>query len=353
MTFLGLEHLVEKGEGLKQALLCLSLKGTYPSKLLKAIQDPELWRKVRPSHPEKDPLYQDWIKKEDQGYWTLALDEPAYPKMLLDIPDPPPLLYGVGDPSCLNQFSLALVGTRKSSSYGRTHAWQIGKDLAQAGAVIVSGLAYGIDSVGHRAALEVGQKTVAVLGTAIDRVYPASHQDLAQDIARQGCVISEYGPGFPSRPFHFLERNRIISGLARGLVVIEAGERSGTLNTASHAGDQGRDLFCLPGNVDQARSVGTNWLIQQGASLVMSAEDIIAAYPYDLGKREEDGQADKVSKLEGAAKSIYRALQPGPLGPAPLMAITGLEPGELWEVLAQLEGLGLIDLTPSGLYKIH
>lgn len=353
--FQGRDQLVERGETLRKQLIALSLQGTYPEKLLTLAQDPQAWAEALPAAETQKALDRDWQAWEGRGYWALSLDDDLYPALLRQLPDPPLLLFGRGDPTCLSAFCLAQIGTRKASSYGQKYAWQFAYDLAAQGAVIVSGLASGIDSIGHRAALEAGGKTIAVLGTAIDNIYPAHHQDLAQAITTQGCIISEFAPGFHTQAYHFLQRNRIISGLAQGVVIIEAGARSGTLNTAHHAAAQGKDLFCLPGNVDLPRSAGTNWLIQQGAGLVCSAEDIMAAYPLQWPDPKDRTQTkdpeETLPPLTKQEKALYAKLLQAPLSIEELLAQTQLQPGDLWLLLTQLEALDLVQLNSMNCYE--
>lgn len=172
--------------------------------------------------------------------------------------------------------TVAIVGSRKPTSYGREVAQRISYDLAQAGVIIVSGLALGIDGVAHRGALEAGGTTIAVLGNGLDSIYPSSHQDLGQTIIEKGgAIISEYEPAMPALAYQFLERNRIVSGLSDAVVVVEAAARSGTLSTAAHALNQGREVFAVPGNITSPLSTGCNNLIKQGATPVTSSDDIL------------------------------------------------------------------------------
>lgn len=195
------------------------------------------------------------------------------------IPAPPRALFALGDPSVLCQGEwVALVGTRRPSPYGLKAAHTFSRRLLELGFQLISGLARGIDAVAHRASILAGRPTVAVLGHGLDRVYPAEHRRLAADILdRGGCLLSEYPPGMPPQPHHFPSRNRIISGLALGVVVVEAGMKSGSLTTARHAADQSRDVFVLPGPYDAEGFAGSHWLIQQGAMLVTRPEEIAEA----------------------------------------------------------------------------
>ncbi|MEX2053972.1 MAG: DNA-processing protein DprA [Candidatus Colwellbacteria bacterium] len=204
----------------------------------------------------------------------INLADKEYPRLLREIPDPPKEIYVRGkiptQPSVI-----AIVGTRKASARGKELAQEFATLLAQAGCVVVSGLALGIDTAAHKGALLAKGRTVAVLGNAIDSIYPEANRGLANRIIKQGAVISEYGPGARIEKSNFLQRNRIISGLSQAVLVIEAPERSGALATARHAGEQGRDIFVIPGNVDNPNYVGSHQLIRDGAILVRSVEDVL------------------------------------------------------------------------------
>jgi DNA processing protein len=212
---------------------------------------------------------------EGAGVLVSTLLDPAYPRLLREIPAPPPVLFHRGTFSDLDEQAVAIVGTRRMSAYGRDLTARIAGDLARAGVTVVSGLARGVDGVAHRAALDAGGRTVAVLGGGVNRVYPSEHQSLARQVSEQGVLLSEYLPDTQADAPHFPARNRIISGLALGVVVTEAPERSGALITVDFAADQGRDVFAVPGNVGAANSVGCNRLLRDGGRIVRSAEDIL------------------------------------------------------------------------------
>lgn len=215
-------------------------------------------------------------EKSTRGNVRVAcwLDD-EYPALLREIPAPPPVIYIRGQLQETDSVSVAIVGTRRATAYGRDITYRIAYDLAQAGVTIVSGLALGVDGVAHRAALEAGGRTIAVLGSGIDVIYPGEHRDLARRIADQGAVISDYAPGTKPDRFNFPPRNRIISGLALGVVVTEAPDRSGALLTVNFAAEQGRDAFAVPGPVHAASSAGCLRIIREGATMVRSAEDIL------------------------------------------------------------------------------
>jgi DNA processing protein len=209
------------------------------------------------------------------GAAVLTLDDPDYPALLHELPDAPPVLYIKGRLLDADRWAVALVGTRRSSVYGRDVTYQLVTPLVHAGITIVSGLAMGIDTAAHKAALEAGGRTIAVLGCGIDAVYPPENRKLAEAIIKNGALITEFPPGTPPEGKNFPVRNRIISGLALGVVVVEAPEESGALLTADIAADQGRDVFAVPGNVTSKPSQGANRLIQAGAKLVINADDIM------------------------------------------------------------------------------
>ena len=200
---------------------------------------------------------------------------PEFPPLLAEIPNPPPVLWTRGDRSLFAHLCVAIVGARAATRDGIETAYQLAVDLARAGIVIVSGLARGIDSAAHTGALDANGKTIAVLGTGIDRVYPAENKELHERIASRGLLVTEFAPGAPPDLFHFPQRNRIISGLSKAVVVVEAREKSGSLITARLAGDQGRDVMVVPGQVRTGQNRGGHALLRDGAKLVESAVDIL------------------------------------------------------------------------------
>jgi DNA processing protein len=216
-------------------------------------------------------------KVRKAGVEVLTWEDARYPERLRMINDPPPVLYLKGELRPTDDWAVALVGTRKATSYGREATRALAGDLARAGVTIVSGLAKGIDTQAHRAAIEAGGRTLAVLGSGVDIIYPYENLKLAQDIVTRGALISEYALGAPPEASNFPPRNRIISGLSRGVIVVEAGEQSGALITAEFAADQGRDVFAVPGSIFQRGSLGTNRLIRDGAAPVLSANDVLEA----------------------------------------------------------------------------
>jgi DNA processing protein len=206
---------------------------------------------------------------------SIYLDAPEFPQLLREIANPPSCLWTRGDLSLLQPTAIAVVGARAATRDGQEIAYQIAADLSRAGIVVVSGLARGVDAAAHTGALDAKGKTIAVLGTGIDRVYPAEHKALHERIAEHGLLLTEFAPGSPPDLFHFPQRNRIISGLSRAVVVVEAREKSGSLITARLAGDQGRDVMVVPGPTRSGQNRGGHALLRDGAKLVESAVDIL------------------------------------------------------------------------------
>ena len=223
----------------------------------------------------KDRVEKELTSLEKIGAKVITWTDEEFPANLKNIYDPPPLLYVLGSLLPQDRVAVAVVGSRFPTTYGKAAAERIGKGLGQKGVTVVSGLARGVDSAAHRGAFSVGGRTLGVLGCGVDVIYPPENKELYQQVAAQGAVLSEFPLGTPPEGDHFPTRNRLISGLSLGVVVVEATLRSGSLITARFALEQGRDVFAVPGNVDSARSAGTNQLIQEGAKLVTRAEDIM------------------------------------------------------------------------------
>ena len=225
----------------------------------------------------------------------IHLGTPQYPRLLAEISDPPTCLWWRGDRALLSATAVAVIGARAASQEGLIAASEIAFDLARAGIVVVSGLARGIDAAAHRGALDAGGKTIAVLGTGIDRVYPAENERLHDEIASSGLLITEMPPGTPPLEWHFPRRNRIISGLSRAVVVVEARDKSGSLITARLAADQGRDVMAVPGTIVGGRNRGANALLRDGAKLVESAVDILQELGLEgsLSRRTAQGESSQ------------------------------------------------------------
>lgn len=226
----------------------------------------------------------------------IHLGTPEYPQLLAEIADPPSCIWTRGDRAAFTRTAVAVIGARRASPEGLIVAGEIACDLARAGVIVVSGLARGIDSAAHRGALQGGGKTIAVLGTGIDRIYPAENNLLFEEIAANGLLVTEFPPGSPPEDWHFPRRNRIISGLSRAVVVVEARDKSGSLITARMAADQGRDVMAVPGAVVGGRNRGANALLRDGAKLVESAVDILQELGLDqsLARRSPKGEVGQV-----------------------------------------------------------
>jgi DNA processing protein len=244
------------------------------------------------------------------SHLCISLGESLFPSRLDSIPSPPERLWVLGHPERLPEWStrsIAIVGSRAASRDGLDNARQIAEGLARAGVVVVSGLARGIDSVAHRATLEAGGCTIAVLGSGLDRLYPPEHQALADEIAAGGAVVSEYPPQTMPQPWLFPRRNRLVSGLADAVVVVEAPEKSGALITASAALEQGKDVMVLPGRISGHRNRGGHLLIRDGAKLVESADDILLEMGWDVPRRPIGlGPAESLESVEFTVDDVAR-----------------------------------------------
>ncbi len=277
---------------------------------------------------------------EAQGINVLTWADPEYPAKLKEIDQPPPVLYLRGNFSSEDAWAVAIVGTRAVTAYGRQVAEETAAALAQNGVTVVSGLARGVDAVAHSAALKAGGRTLAILGSGVDRIYPPEHRAMAEKIALQGAVISDYAPGTPPESANFPPRNRIISGLSLAVVVIEAAETSGALITAAFAAEQGRDVFALPGNIFAPQSKGTNRLIASGAKPLLVARDILDAL--DLTRNVERREIRKVLPADPTEASLFQVIGSQPLHVDEIRAQTGLPIDQVSSTLAMMEIKGLI-----------
>ena len=288
---------------------------------------------------------------------ALVLREDAqYPPLLRQIAHPPHLLYVYGETDLTDRFPVAVVGTRRASAYGLTHTREIAAELAQTGVCVVSGLALGIDAAAHTGALDGGGRTVAVLGSALDKPYPQENDPLMRRILESGgSVVSEYAPGTPPSRYSFLQRNRIIAGMCLGTLVTEGPRRSGALNTATRTLENGREVFALPGNVDSPGAQLPNILISEGARLVTGAADILSALviePKDAPKAAQaavapmEAPAEKKPHIPGGLdetqRAICAALLAGEADFDALCAVSGLESDELGALLIEMEMDGLV-----------
>lgn len=263
----------------------------------------------------------------------------SYLQMVSAIAKPPKSLYLLGKLPTERRASVAIVGTRKPSSYGKEVTQQLAYELARRGVVIISGLALGVDGIAHQAALEARGTTIAVLGNGLPGIYPGTHKGLAERIIKGGgAILSEYEPGTPSIGFRFLERNRIVSGLADAIIITEAASRSGTMSTAAHALEQGKDVFVVPGNITSPLSAGCNALLRQGATPVTKPEDILEVIAPDLLKP----QAILPLGTTPAETAVITLLQSGVRDGDELQRKSSLQAHELAETLTMLEINGMV-----------
>ena len=287
----------------------------------------------------------DWARQPGNHLVTLA--DAAYPHALLEIPDPPTLLYVKGRVELLNQRALAIVGARNATAQGAQTADQFARELSRGGLTIVSGLALGCDAAAHHGALDGPGSTIAVIGTGADRIYPPRNQDLARRVATHGAVVSEFPLGTPALRENFPRRNRIISGLSRGVLVVEAAARSGTLITARLAGDQGREVFAIPGSIHSPLSKGCHQLIRQGAKLVDDAHDILS----ELQPEAAPTAAASPAPVNDDASALLDAMGFDPVGIDLLAQHTGLTADTLSAMLLSLELESRVALLPDGRFQ--
>jgi DNA processing protein len=288
----------------------------------------------------------DWARHP--GNHVLTLADADYPKPLLEIADPPPLLYVKGRRDLLRARALAVVGSRNATAQGVANAEEFSETLSRAGWTIVSGMALGIDTAAHRGGLQGAGSTIAVIGTGADIVYPARNRALAHQLAEEGCILSEYPLGMPGLAANFPRRNRLISGLARAVLVVEAAAQSGSLITARMAAEQGRDVFAIPGSIHSPLSKGCHQLIKQGAKLVESAQDILEELG-DVRPAQSGRKIDAQIPVENAG--LLAAIGYDPATIDQLGQRTGLDAAQLSAQLLTLEMQGLVEPLAGGVYR--
>lgn len=315
---------------------------------------------LAPAPAELERLVEATLRwRELPGHRVLALGEPGYPELLAHIPDPPLLLYIKGRVELLASPMLAVVGSRNASAQGKANALAFAASLSGAGLCIVSGLALGIDAAAHEGALKGPGSTVAVIGTGPDLVYPARNRALCERIGVEGCIVSEYPVGTPPLPGNFPKRNRIISGLAAGVLVVEAAAQSGSLITARQAAEQGRDVFAIPGSIHAALAKGCHLLIREGAKLVDTAADVLEAMAMSPLARRAPPPAARCAGRDGApaagpdgapagSDALLAALGHDPVEPDILLASLGIGPALLSSQLLALELAGMVERQPGG-----
>lgn len=293
----------------------------------------------------------EWLGQPGRG--LLALTDGDYPELLRRIPGPPPLLYYRGDPALLRDPQLAVVGARHATAGGLETTRAFARGLAQAGLGVTSGLALGVDGAAHAGALDAGGATVAVCATGLDRVYPAAHRGLAGRVAEGGVLVSEFPLGSAPRRQHFPRRNRIISGLALGVLVVEAARGSGSLITARLAGEQGREVMAIPGSIHNPMSRGCHALIRDGAKLVETLADILEELPpLAAAALAAPGPAPApVAAVDPAHQEVLEAMGFDPVSVDQLVARTGLTPEGLSSILLMLELAGQVAPSGDGRYS--
>lgn len=310
--------------------------------------------------PDRVEAMLSWLEESERHHLVLVGDE-SYPPQLADLPDAPAALFGEGDIRLLKEPQLAIVGSRTPSSGGINNARAFARYLSAQGFVITSGLALGIDAASHRGALAAQGATIAVMGTGPDIIYPREHRELAAEIvAKGGLLISEWPPGTMARKEHFPRRNRLISGLSEGVLIVEASLQSGSLITARLAAEQGREVFAIPGSIHNPLSRGPHRLIREGAKLVETAQDIFEELIDTLGARLRQTDDTAPFKLEPSPalaahldpeqQKILDCLGFDPQSADTLIASSGLTPAEVSSILLMLELAGHVTTIPGGLY---
>jgi len=285
-------------------------------------------------------LDKEWEKIQSRDIQVLTWDDEAYPRRLKEIDQPPPVLYLRGNLLAEDEWAVAIVGTRRGTTYGRQVADELSTVLARNGVTVISGLARGIDSIAHQAAVNAGGRTIAVMGTGVEQIYPPENRRLAEQIMQQGALVSDYPLGTPPDGVNFPPRNRIISGLALAVVVVEAGLTSGALITASFAAEQGRDVFAIPGNINAPQSLGTNRLIQDGAIPLLTPQQVLEAL--NLTMVSEHRTARQVLPTDPIEKQVYQVLSSEPLHVDEIRMRTDMPIEQVSATLALMELKGMV-----------
>ena len=289
---------------------------------------------------ENVDLDQVWAKIEKQGITVLTWQDESYPQRLKEIDQPPPILYIRGEYLPDDLFAVAIVGTRRVTPYGRQITEELSAFLAANNMTVISGLARGVDAIAHHSALKAGGRTIAVLGSGVDKIYPPEHHALAEQMIERGAIISDYAPGTPPDASNFPPRNRIISGLSLAIVVVEAGETSGALITAEFAAEQGREVFAVPGSILAPQSKGTNKLIQNGALPLLSVNDLMQAL--DITRVGEQKAARKIMPADAIEAKLYSVLSSEPLHVDEIRSQSELPIEKVSAALALMELKGIV-----------
>jgi DNA processing protein len=291
-------------------------------------------------------------KFERSNAWFVAYNDPEYPESLKQIPDAPLVLYGRGQFNESDSHALAVVGTRKPTKYGLDAAFDLSSQLASAGLTIISGLAPGIDAAAHQGALKAQGRTLAVCGCGVDIIYPREHEALARQIMESGALLSEVPLGLPPDGRNFPRRNRIISGLSQGVLVVEAPEGSGALITANMAAEQGRDVFAVPASIYNMTGRGTNRLIQDGAKLVSSAEDVLVEFNISVQRAQTRKAVRQVVPANATEAQILKLLGAEPVHIDEVVRLSGLSTADVGSTLTILELKGLVQMVGHMQYSL-
>ncbi|MEC9488368.1 MAG: DNA-processing protein DprA [Halanaerobium sp.] len=306
---------------------------------------------------EELDLQLEWDRYRQRGIRIITSDDADYPRPLLTIYEPPPVLFCRGDYHPADRMGLAVVGSRRISHYGKKVCRQLVQELVIRGFTIVSGFARGIDTIGHREAIKEGGRTIAVLGSGLDVIYPPENKELYQEVWKHGCILSEYPLGMQPLRQNFPLRNRLISGLSLGTLVIEAAKRSGSLITANWALEQGREVFAVPGDITRMSSAGTNNLIRAGAKIVTCIEDVLEEFPaLNFTIREDEGEEETQGSLPFLTEDenmVYQLIDDQPAGIEEIMSKTPFPPGRVNSLLLGLELKGVIQELPGKRYVIN
>ena len=304
---------------------------------------------------DTDDIDESWLQAPN--HYIVTAESEDFPELLWQIPGPPTRLYVVGNKDALHLPSLAIVGSRNPTRGGTQNAYKFSNHLARSGFSIVSGLAQGIDTAAHEGALDAGAMTIAFLGHGIDKIYPAENRDLAQRIARSGALCSEYPLGSPPRREHFPQRNRLISGLSLGTLVVEAARRSGSLITARLASEQGREVFAVPGSIHNPLSRGCHQLIKQGVKLVEIGDDIVSELGPLVGHLLQNADISTQPAMESTTQSaeygeLLSVLSYDPASADQIAQQSGLTIDQVSSMLLILELEGKIQVQPGGRYSV-
>ncbi|PCM44134.1 DNA-processing protein DprA [Marinobacter sp. ANT_B65] len=326
------------------------------------------WQQQDEANSAVNAARQTLLSCERHGIDIVSWHHPDYPEVLRHIHDAPLVLYARGDTSLMNREQIGIIGSRNATPAGLDHARRFAAELSNRNLLVTSGLALGVDGAAHSGALDAGHPTIAVIGCGLDRIYPNQHRRLGERIIGKGLVVSEYPPGTPARAAHFPQRNRIISGLSRGILVVEAGLKSGSLITARMALEQGREVFAIPGSIHSPVARGCHHLIKQGARLVDQVDDIMEelgaswSFPVngarpELSTAQPEGarQSDSTSALAALdcrEIAVFEALGYDPQSTDALCSATGLPADQLVQSLLLLELEGLVSSAPGGYQKI-